>query len=107
MAHSKIRKNLLDDFDRTPIEVYLCVKPLNEQEIKAGESKDCLEIEDIQTVASHPPKTSFRFKYQSRNPAIAETMERFGFSRVFGPEINQKEVFEETTLDVVKDFINV
>ena len=120
---TEIRKKLLDDFDtvetvrkvlkssktgdsREPIKVYLRVKPLTGQEIEAGESQDCLEIENSRTVALHPPKTSFTFKHQSRNPVTAETIQRFTFSRVFGPETNQRRFFEETSLDVVKDFIN-
>ena len=79
---------------------------MNSQEIKAGESKGCLEIEDLQTVALHQPKTSFTFKHQSRNPVTAENIQRFRFSRVFGPETNQGKFFEETSLDVVKEFIN-
>ena len=120
---TEIRKKLLDDFDsvetvrkvlksskteasREPIKVYLRVKPLTREEIEAGESKGCLEIENSRTVALHPPKTSFTFKHQSRNPVTAETIQRFSFSRVFGPETNQGKFFEETSLDVVRDFIN-
>ena len=120
---TEIRKKLLDDFDtaetvrkvlkgsktgdsREPIKVYLRVKPLTNQEIEAGESKGCLEIENSRTVALHPPKTSFTFKHQSRNAVTAETIQRFTFSRVFGPETNQRKFFEDTSLDFVKDFIN-
>jgi kinesin family protein 20 len=120
---SEIRKKLLDDFDtaetvrkvlkssktgdsREPITVYLRVKPLTGREIEAGESQGCLEIEDTRTVSVHPPKTSFTFKHQSRNAITAETIQRFTFSRVFGPETNQRNFFQETSLNVVKDFIN-
>ena len=57
------------------------------------------------TVALHPPKTSFTFKHQSRNAITAETI-RFTFSRFFGPETSQMNFFQETSLNVVKDFIN-
>ena len=120
---TEIRKKLLDDFDtvetvrkvlkgsktedsREPIKVYLRIRPLNTDEIEAGESKGCIEIENSRTVVLKPPKTSFTFKHQSRNPVTAETVQRFRFSRVFGPETNQENFFEETSLSVVKDFIS-
>ena len=72
------RKRLLNDFERVlhrvPIDVYLHVKPLNCVEIKEGESEDCLNIEDSQTVALHLPKMSFTFKNKSRNLVTAENM---------------------------------
>ena len=120
---TEIKKKLLDDFDtaetvhkvlkgskidngREPIKVYLRVKPLTAEEIEAGESQDCLEIENPRTVALHPPKTSFTFKHQSRSAITAETIQRFTFSQVFGPETNQRKFFEKASLDTVRDFIN-
>ncbi|CAB4013651.1 kinesin KIF20B isoform X1, partial [Paramuricea clavata] len=102
----KVLKGSKTGDSREPIKVYLRVKPLTDQEIEAGESKGCLEIENSRTVALHPPKTSFTFKHQSRNAVTAETIQRFTFSRVFGPETNQRKFFEDTSLDFVKDFIN-
>ncbi|XP_028407464.1 kinesin-like protein KIF20A [Dendronephthya gigantea] len=120
---TEIRKKLLNDFDtaetvrkvlkssktgnsKEPIKVYLRIKPLTGDEIEAGESQGCLEMENMRTVALHPPKTSFTFKHQSRNAITSETIQRFTFSRVFGPETGQKRFFEDTSLDVVRDFIN-
>ena len=91
---------------REPIKVYLRVRPLTDQEVEAGESQDCLQIENERTVGLHPPKSSFNFKHHHRNAVTGETIQRFTFSRVFGPQTNQKRFFEETSLDVVRDFIN-
>ena len=88
--------NLLDDLRREPIKVYLRVKPLDSQ------PKGYLEIRDLKTVVLHPPEMSLAFKrHQSTNPVTAKAIQRFTFSRVFGPETNQGKVFEETSLDVV------
>ena len=120
---AEIRKKLLNDFDtaetvrkvlkssktgdsKEPIKVYLRIKPLTGEEIQAGESQGCLEVENMRTVVLHPPKTSFTFKHQSRNAITSEIIQRFTFSRVFLPETDQKQFFEETSLDVVRDFIN-
>lgn len=118
-----IRKRLLDDFEtaetvrkvikgskngdsREPIKVYLRLKPLTSQELEAGEGQDCLKIENLRTVCLHPPKTSFTFKHQTRNAITAETIQRFTFTRVFDAQTRQRKFFEETCLEVVKDFIN-
>ena len=120
----EIRKRLLDEFDtaeavqkvlkcasktgdsREPVKVYLRIKPFTGKEIATGESQDCLRIENARTVSLHPPKTSFTFKHQARNAITGETIHRYTFSRVFGPETNQGKFFEDTTLDVVKDFVD-
>lgn len=116
----EIKKNLLRDFEtattvintskvcgeREPVKVYLRVRPLTNKEITAGESQGCLEIVNSSSVLMHPPKTSFTFKHQSRNTISAETVHRFSFSRVFGPDTSQKSFFEDTSFNVVKDFID-
>ena len=91
---------------REPINVYLRIRPLTSEEIQAGESQGCLKVENERTVALHAPKTSFTFKHQSRNAITSETIQRFTFSRVFGPETTQKQFYKDTALDLVKDFIN-
>lgn len=120
---NEIRKNLLDDFEtaktvtkdgssgigeREPVKVFLRVKPFTSKEIAEGESQGCLEMENTSTVLMHPPKTSFTYKQKARSGFTAETVHRhrFTFSRVFGPDTNQKAFFEETSLNFVKDFID-
>ena len=89
-----------------PMKVYLRVRPFTDAEMSSGESQACLEIENFTSVLMHPPKDSFTFKHQTRNGSNAETVHRFSFSHVFGPETNQRSFFEDTSLNVVKDFID-
>ena len=64
------------------MKVYLRVKPLDSQEVEAGESKGYLEIRDLKTVLLQPPETSLAFKrHQSTNPVTVKAIERFTFSR--------------------------
>ena len=73
------------------IKVYLRVKPLDSQ------PKGYLEIRDLKTVVIY---TRLKRRWHS-NGTKAKAIQRFTFSRVFGPETNQGKVFEETSLDVV------
>ncbi|XP_028412659.1 kinesin-like protein KIF20A [Dendronephthya gigantea] len=90
---------------REPIKVYLRIRPLTREEIQVGEFQHCLEVENDRTVVLHAPETSLTYK-QSRNGAKSEAIQRFTFSRVFGPETSQKQFYEGTVLDVVKDVVS-
>ena len=97
-------KTLLKGTYGEPMKVYLRVRPFSQAESMAGESQDCLKFEDDTSIVVQPPKDSATFKTQSRTGMHA--VHRFDFSHVFGPETNQKNLFKDTTLDVVKDFIS-
>jgi kinesin family protein 20 len=86
-----------------PMKVYLRVRPFSEGELMAGESQECLKFEDDTSIVVQPPKDSTTFKNQTRTGMHA--VHRFDFSHVFGPETSQTNLFKDTTLDVVKDFV--
>ncbi|XP_048577376.1 kinesin-like protein KIF20B isoform X3 [Nematostella vectensis] len=109
----EIRKNLFDDFKeldpQTPdngreyMRAYLRIRPFTEDEKGKDENKDCMEIEGESAILLNAPRDSFTFKNEKRG---REVTHRFTFSRVFGPETTQKDFFDETSLGLVRDFVD-
>ena len=97
-------KPCLKEINSEPMKVYLRVRPFSESELMAGESQESLKLEDDTSIVVQPPKNSATFKNQTRTGMQA--VHRFDFSRVFGPETSQTNLFKGTTLDVVKDFVS-
>ena len=56
------------------------------------------------TVATHAPKESHTFKNCTHG--LGKTTHKFKFSRIFDSTTTQKDFFQETMLDLVKDFID-
>lgn len=97
-------KPCFKEINSEPMKVYLRVRPFSEAELMAGESQDTLKLEDDTSIVVQPPRNSSTFKNQTRTGMHA--VHRFDFSRVFGPETSQANLFKDTTLDVVKDFVS-
>lgn len=112
-----IRKNLLDEFrdiektnsnelennGRQFMKVYLRIRPFTSEERELSQDQDCMEIEGNSAINLNAPKDSFTFKNEKRG---REVTHRFTFSRVFGAETTQKQFFDDTNLDLVKDFMD-
>ena len=99
-SHKSLRKKLVRTFKGKPaleesygepIKVYLRVRPYTDAELHAGELQECLKFEDSTSIVVKPPKDSATFKNQSRTGL--NTIHRFNFSHVFGPDTSQKNFF--------------
>ncbi|XP_037784671.1 kinesin-like protein KIF20A [Penaeus monodon] len=104
-------KNLNDVFQSIPIEevdvenlkVYLRVRPSlpDEQEVNEDTQVDILDNHNIILTA---PASSNTFKNSTNG--ITKLSQKFTFSQIYGPTTNQKELFNGSTLGLVKDFVN-
>ncbi|XP_042879874.1 kinesin-like protein KIF20B isoform X2 [Penaeus japonicus] len=104
-------KNLNDVFQSIPIEevdvenlkVYLRVRPSlpDEQEVNEDTQVDILDNHSIILTA---PASSNTFKNSTNG--ITKLSQKFTFSHIYGPSTNQKELFNGSTLGLVKDFVN-
>ncbi|XP_040401507.1 kinesin-like protein KIF20A isoform X1 [Cygnus olor] len=87
-----------------PLKVFLRVRPFSVAELENHESQGCVTIEDPRTVILHAPKESSAMKNSERG--IGQSVHRFTFSQVFGPETSQSEFFEGSTKEIVRAYVN-
>ena len=110
-------RNLMSDFqdeiktngdkrssNREPMKVFLRIRPFSNDEIKASEAQGCLKLVDEKTVVLRAPQDSFTFKSSIRG--IAEQTHQFSFSKVYDENTTQKDMFDDSILGYVKDFLD-
>uniref|UniRef100_UPI00398F382E uncharacterized protein n=1 Tax=Pristiophorus japonicus TaxID=55135 RepID=UPI00398F382E len=101
-AHSRVKGSLPVTEDQD-LKVYLRVRPFLKAELANDESKDCVIIEDSETVVLEAPKHSTTMKNSERG--IGQAVHKFTFSQIFGQETSQKAFFDGTVKDLVKQYL--
>ncbi|XP_037549699.1 kinesin-like protein KIF20A [Nematolebias whitei] len=86
------------------MQIYLRVRPFSNEELDNNEEQDCVVIKDSQTVALTAPKGSANMK--SSEKGVGTSVHQFSFSKVFGPQSTQAELFEDTVKSQVSDFLD-
>uniref|UniRef100_A0A3P9IH86 Kinesin family member 20Ba n=1 Tax=Oryzias latipes TaxID=8090 RepID=A0A3P9IH86_ORYLA len=89
--------------EKQHLQVYLRIRPFTSEESKRGESQDCVTIEALDTVLLRPPSSPAVSARFSTDRALPQAGQRFRFSKVYGPETTQRELFDGTVKDLVKD----
>ncbi|KAF1636482.1 Kinesin-like protein KIF20B, partial [Eudyptes filholi] len=84
------------------IQVCLRIRPLTSLE-RENELQDCISLEDSTSIILKPPKNSLS---RLSEKTAGQTIQKFTFSRVFGPETTQEEFFEGTMKQPVQDFLD-
>ncbi|NXJ46513.1 KI20B protein, partial [Spizaetus tyrannus] len=84
------------------IQVCLRIRPLTSLE-RENELQDCILLEDSTSIILKPPKHSLS---RLSEKTAGQMIQKFTFSRVFGPETTQEEFFEGTMKQPVQDFLD-
>ncbi|XP_074503155.1 kinesin-like protein KIF20B isoform X2 [Sebastes fasciatus] len=90
--------------EKEHLQVYLRIRPFSSAESNNGESQNCVTIEPPDTALLKPPSTSLSARL-STDKSLPQTGQRFQFSQVYGPETTQRELFQGTVKDLVKDVL--
>ncbi|XP_070697167.1 kinesin-like protein KIF20B [Pempheris klunzingeri] len=90
--------------EKEHLQVYLRIRPFTSAESDNGESQDCVTIEPPDTVLLKPPSLSVSARL-STDKSLPQTGQRFQFSQTFGPETTQRDLFQGTVKDLVKDVL--
>uniref|UniRef100_A0A7N6B1R1 Kinesin-like protein n=1 Tax=Anabas testudineus TaxID=64144 RepID=A0A7N6B1R1_ANATE len=85
------------------VKVYLRVRPLSEVERQKGEEQGCVAVQDEETLLLKAPKESQNMRTAERG--ITQSMHKFSFSKIFGPETTQQQFYECTMKNMVKDVL--
>ncbi|XP_069828966.1 kinesin-like protein KIF20A isoform X2 [Dendropsophus ebraccatus] len=118
---ANIRKDLLGDFScispglghaslistnesNDKVMVYVRIRPFVDGELEKKEDQGCVAVEDQETLLLRAPKDSFAMKNIERGQG--QSVHKFTFSQIFGPDVDQKQFFDGTMKHVVKDALN-
>ncbi|XP_039646907.1 kinesin-like protein KIF20A isoform X2 [Perca fluviatilis] len=71
--------------------------------VSTSSRQDCIVIENSQTVTLNAPKGSATMK--SSEKGVGMSLHKFSFSQIFGPEMTQSELFEDTVKSQMCDFL--
>ncbi|XP_061088732.1 kinesin-like protein KIF20B [Conger conger] len=112
-----LKKDLFADFSAIPsvlaqdssvlekehLRVYLRIRPFTSAENDNGESQECVTIASPDVVLLKAPRTSLSARLSDKS--VPQTAQRFQFSKVYGPEATQRDIFDGTVKHLVKDVL--
>ncbi|XP_077348841.1 kinesin-like protein KIF20A [Lithobates pipiens] len=94
--------SVLNEQTSHPLKVYLRIRPFSKAELANNESQDCVTIESSELVSLSAPKDSSAMKNSERG--IGQSVHKFTFTKIFGPDTVQAEFFDGTMKDLVNSF---
>uniref|UniRef100_A0A8D0AA11 Kinesin-like protein n=1 Tax=Sander lucioperca TaxID=283035 RepID=A0A8D0AA11_SANLU len=100
---SVISPGSCDEGNTERVKVFLRIRPLTETENVRGEEQGCVAVQDEETLLLKAPKESQNMRTAERG--ITQSMHKFSFSKIFGPETTQQQFYECTMKKMVKDVL--
>ncbi|XP_077360510.1 kinesin-like protein KIF20A [Festucalex cinctus] len=98
-----VRQESGDKGETERVKVFLRIRPLTEVERERGEEQECVDVQDEATLLLKAPKCSQNMKMAERG--ISQSMHKFTFSKICGPETTQQAFYECTMKEMVKNVL--
>ncbi|KAM6907589.1 kinesin-like protein KIF20A [Xenentodon cancila] len=98
-----VKRESSDEGTTERVKVFLRIRPLTDAEKVQGEAQDCVVVQDEETLLLKAPKESQNMRTAERG--ITQSIHKFSFSKIFGPETTQQQFFESTMKKMVSDVL--
>ncbi|KAF1378639.1 hypothetical protein PFLUV_G00192620 [Perca fluviatilis] len=98
-----VRQGSRDEGNTERVKVFLRIRPLTEMENVRGEEQGCVAVQNEETLLLKAPKESQNMRTAERG--ITQSMHKFSFSKILGPETTQQQFYECTMKKMVKDVL--
>ncbi|XP_050948484.1 kinesin-like protein KIF20A [Labeo rohita] len=85
------------------LKVFLRIRPLTEVEKEQGEEQGCVNVQSEDSLLLRAPKDSRNMKSAERG--VAQSLHKFTFTKIFGPQTSQQEVYDHTIREMVRDVL--
>ncbi|XP_056302804.1 kinesin-like protein KIF20A [Danio aesculapii] len=85
------------------LKVFLRIRPLTEAEKDRGEEQGCVNVQSEENLLLKAPKDSRNMKSAERG--VAQSVHKFTFTKIFGPQTSQQEVYDHTIREMVRDVL--
>ncbi|XP_030294633.1 kinesin-like protein KIF20A isoform X2 [Sparus aurata] len=98
-----VRQGSSGDGSSEKVQVFLRIRPLTDTERGRGEEQGCVAVQDEETLMLKAPKESQNMRTAERG--VTQSIHKFSFSKIFGPETTQQHFYECTMKKMVKDVL--
>ncbi|XP_041865034.1 kinesin-like protein KIF20A [Melanotaenia boesemani] len=98
-----VKPGSCDESTTEKVKVFLRIRPLTDPERERGEEQGCVAVQDQETLLLKAPHESQNMRTAERG--ITQSIHKFSFSKIFGPETKQQQFYEGTMKKMVNDVL--
>ncbi|XP_077052466.1 kinesin-like protein KIF20A [Siphateles boraxobius] len=85
------------------LKVFVRIRPLTKAEEERGDEQGCVNVQSEDSLLLRAPKDSRNMKSAERG--VSQSLHKFTFTKIFGPQANQQEVYDHTIREMVRDVL--